>query len=731
MTVQVDDNIFATNSPQVQGQITDKHFGAIGVNNFGFNHFEQDIDELGLTHIRFPGGEVSEAGYVVDGLIRLGTGEVNFESLQGDRTNFAFDLTHPELISPSALAYDDANHLLRDDIYSFSQVLDLAVNRGVNVGLVLPVDRYFTGADFTQETVRETAAALARSDVAVFLDRLKSGHFNNGILPDTIGFDIGNEAYSNPIEYAFIAKVFIEEIENQLRDTSISYELNFQMGRGSFDFENLKADGYFNPFFESAADPIAGLEGLSYLLDENLSQDQRQIAIDVMMSGILGDTTQHIDAFRHHFLGVNSDRLESDGSALNQRSSIIDFWAAEMARFGIARSEFEYYVSAWSTNTNDAGGLPYELAGAANTLELFSHFMSAGVDSAAAWGVTSEFRYKEDMSSTTITDRLSDFVSPQAAILGLLSENIMGGEFLATEGDFETGQLRHYYETDQEFIVFFTVGELTEESLQIQFDLGILGDVDSVSVTNLDIADGTSSGATRHIELEQAVLDGHVRLEFDQPHEVAMLTVAKADSTKFRILEQIEMIQGYTVKDPLKLDTFRAGVEGTTVEADLGTDLVIGSDADDILKGGAGRASLAEGDVTAAKATELGRGHGDFIFGEEGNDTLYGFSGNDLLDGGIGDDDLWGGSGFDTFVFREGNDTVHDFDHRVDSLLIDERLVGDSGLEDWLLNNTRVDGGSAHVSFENGDTLSIHGADSVEDVISSAGLLGYSDEFIF
>ena len=156
------------------GQLTGSYFGAIGVNNFGFHYFEDHTAQLGITDIRFPGSEVSEAGYVVDGRIQLGMGDVNFISLQGDRSNFAFDLTHPELMSPAALAFDDENFSLRDDIFTFSQVLDLAVSRGVGVDLIIPVDRYFTGADYTDLAVRTLAAEIAREDITIFLDRLKS-----------------------------------------------------------------------------------------------------------------------------------------------------------------------------------------------------------------------------------------------------------------------------------------------------------------------------------------------------------------------------------------------------------------------------------------------------------------------------------------------------------------------------------------------------------------------------
>lgn len=731
MSISISDTIFSSNSPEVVGQLTKSHFGAIGINNFGFNYFQDHIDTLGLTDIRFPGGQVSEAGYVIDGRIRLGTNEVNLASLQGDRSNFAFDLTHPELISPVALEYDDLNHLLRDDVATFSQALDLAASRGVNLGVIIPVQRYFQGADFTDESVRQLATSIAREDVTIFLERLKSGQFNNGVLPEVITLDIGNEAYSNPIEYAVIAKAMISEIAVQLQDSGINYEINFQMGRGSFEFKNLKDAGYFDAFFDGSGDLIPELEGLDYLLADTLTYSERQVAIDRIMASILDDSVQYLSGVRHHILSVNSNVLGHAESALNYRGTIVDFWAEKLAEHGIGDDDFKYYVSAWTTSTDDAGGLPYELAGAANTLELFAYFMEAGVDSAAAWGITSEFRFKDTMSSTTVTDRLSDFLSPQAAILKLLTENVIESDFLGATGDFESSQMRYYYETDAAFTVFVTVGNLADGAVQFDFDLGVLNDAKSVSITNLDIADGSASGESRLIETSQIVEDGRIVIDFDQAHEVVMVTINKAESARFVALESIEQIMGYALDNPLAINLIRGEPNTTTLTGDLGTDLILGGDGDESLIGGGGYSSLMQGIDSVEQATELGRGNGDFIFGGAGNDILRGYSGNDLLDGGLGNDELWGGSGFDSFVFNAGHDIIHDFDDRMDSIWIASSLLPDGSLESWVTENTHFEEGNATIFFSDDHSLNIRGVEEFGDFLGSLHVYEHADDFVF
>lgn len=68
--------------------------------------------------------------------------------------------------------------------------------------------------------------------------------------------------------------------------------------------------------------------------------------------------------------------------------------------------------------------------------------------------------------------------------------------------------------------------------------------------------------------------------------------------------------------------------------AGSGSQVVVGTEGDDVLDGGGGH---------------------DVLCGFGGNDILYGGSGNDYLDGGPGVNQLYGGSGHDTLVGNEGD----------------------------------------------------------------------------
>jgi Ca2+-binding RTX toxin-like protein len=83
---------------------------------------------------------------------------------------------------------------------------------------------------------------------------------------------------------------------------------------------------------------------------------------------------------------------------------------------------------------------------------------------------------------------------------------------------------------------------------------------------------------------------------------------------------------------------------------------------------------------TAFNDTLIGSNKANTLTGNKGNDTLVGNDGNDVLTGGGGNDSLHGGSGNDRFLFSFGKrfkgrqigiDTVVDFTHAQDKLVID------------------------------------------------------------
>ena len=728
MTAAVTRSLVDSTATSSLGQINENMFGAIGANNYGWHYFEEHTQNFGLSNIRWPGGTISETGWVKDGLIRVSGGEISLDTLDGDRSQFAFDLTHPELISDLALAYDESHFLDRDDVGTFSQALALAVERNVDLELIIPMERYYLNQDLSHQNVRSKAIAAAVADVSIFLDRLMNGQYNNGEYPEKIIFDIGNEQYSNPIEAAIIGKAMIDTIADRLEGSDIAFDISFQMGRGEFEYDNLFRAGYFDTFFDGGA-PVPGLEDIHFSPGHNVPNLQQNTFIDRLMVSVLGDSLVHVGSLRHHVLGLSAPDLYGENAPLWRRAEIVEFWNDAFRNLGIDPAKIEYNISAFSTDTSNGNSLPYELPGATNLLEFYDYAMQMGVDRASIWGVVGAFRYKDNISTTTVSDRLSNYDTPQATILRLLSENVIDSEYLGATGGRNEGYRTFTYVSDTAYTVFLYVEDVQDGNFRLDVDLGLLGDVDTVLATHIDIRNDRANGAAHVTSSEVGLVDGLVQLTFDQDFEIVMLTVDISDSMVYQVARQVEVMAGTS----LSRDSSSISVVGDEtsehISGGTGSDFIFGMQGDDTLTGGTGRSGFLTGNVNTANFDAIGGNQGDFIFGGEGNDKLYGMAGNDLLSGGAGDDELWGGGGFDTFIFNGGRDVIHDFDVGVDTVLIDSHLLGENqALGDWIKEHSSTSETGLTLDFGMGNELTINGVTDVGEILRSIQL---SDDLDF
>lgn len=130
-------------------------------------------------------------------------------------------------------------------------------------------------------------------------------------------------------------------------------------------------------------------------------------------------------------------------------------------------------------------------------------------------------------------------------------------------------------------------------------------------------------------------------------------------------------------------DTIWNGViEPLSITGDEGNDIIEGGKlgdtlngmgGDDTIHGGCGKDSISGGagnDILDGGACD------DTIDGGAGNDVIIGGAGKDILVGGMGKDILTGGAGADKFVISisdvlDGQDTIKDFKHGVDKIVLD------------------------------------------------------------
>ncbi|MGR3484272.1 MAG: calcium-binding protein [Paracoccaceae bacterium] len=146
-------------------------------------------------------------------------------------------------------------------------------------------------------------------------------------------------------------------------------------------------------------------------------------------------------------------------------------------------------------------------------------------------------------------------------------------------------------------------------------------------------------------------------------------------------------------------DTLIGGDEDARLYGNAGNDDLRGGSGDDLLNGGSGDDSLkgragddklrGQGgdDRLAGGGGEdrlTGGSGGDLLRGGAGADRLNGGTGDDVLIAGRGDDVLKGGRGADLFVFaaRGGEDRIADAERGHDMLLLDDRLLRGTSLNE-------------------------------------------------
>jgi len=142
--------------------------------------------------------------------------------------------------------------------------------------------------------------------------------------------------------------------------------------------------------------------------------------------------------------------------------------------------------------------------------------------------------------------------------------------------------------------------------------------------------------------------------------------------------------------------------------------VIIGSDANDNLKG-AGHRDFIEGgdgdDKINAAASD------DFVHGGDGDDNIKGGSGDDILIGGSGDDVINGGAGNDLFIFgqNDGDDVVKGGNGNwVDTI----DVSGENG---------DLTDGSWTVTLENGDTHTLSEGETLDLGENVSGTLEFDD----
>ena len=705
---------------QRSARYTSEHFGAIGINKFGWNKFESDFESLGLGFVRFPGGTMSEYGVFENGAFSI-NGKVDFFDLDGGREALVYDLTHPDLISQTYIEYA-SEHNGPGQVVGFSEVVRSAQQNGHTIGVMIPVARYFEGLDFKDSEELELARATARLDIRSFLERLKSeafGEFND--LPKLI-FEVGNELYSNPIEYALIAKTMIKEIYGGLYATELDFEIALQASRGYKDFKDLKSKQYFENFWGPDGRPlIKQLGDIEY--SDSLSQKYlyRQSLIERSMIEIIGQDILKVGLVRTHALSLDLDSIGFNNGRLPSRLQTVNLWKDFALKVSSGQSQIDEYISAWTTVSTEEDG-QFSLEAAAATLEFFAALAFYEVERAAAWGLGGAKNLSQGGVDTLLTVTDSNSFSPSALAFGLLAKLLPGKSLALSKGsiDISDGPRSYLYEGRNEYVVVVEAGEIDGGMLRLDLDVSELTSRRSLEGYRIDTVDGRPSGEGRLTELRLLGENGVVTVHADQDHEIFVLEIPKTSANDRQGLELVPD----QVMSRFSVEPVRGSREDDKIVGGRTSDVLFGGNGNDEVVGGRGVAPQDFERSSWAVASEVGHGNGDLLFGGRGNDVLRGLSGSDWLDGGSGDDRLFGGGGFDTFVFTGGHDIVEDFSVALDWLVVDRRLLSSEvrSIDDMLAVST-VHNGLIRFEFSEDHSLTVRTDGRLSDVIDTFELI--------
>ena len=697
----------------ILGDVPENFFGGIVSNFFGWENYQTQHNYLSLQLVRFPGGTFSETGRFVGNQLRLESNPLTFAELISDRSQIAFDITFPELINPQALLRDDRIGTT-NEIASFSDILQFAIQNDSPASVIIPTRRYLAGVDIQDTNAVKLSLELAQADVSIFLERLTERQFNEGRLPDRIILELGNENYDDPIGYALVARAMMDQIVREIGSNQPGIEIAVQMGTGSLQYARLAAEGYFSEYFNSNGSPrISALDGVFFDPNKNLSLEEKTIAIDGIMQSILGPRVTEVDLLRHHYLSAELSSILDTKSNLNQRPDIYENWLARIETQGGDASQVGYFVSAWSVGSESSRNLAFTPQAAVNALALLAYFVSHGVDLTANWGIVAAQQYSLDLQPEAVTSvKDGNLISPHGELLHLMAESVTGMSLVETSHvqelvpDRFDDYLQYMFEGDEQLVIFIGVGDLGGFTLDLTLDLDGFELFTGAEATHIEVLNGHIAGPGIIEQSKLVVMDNEVMISFDEDYEIVRVVLDKP------ILNTVQAIRGLETFGSIADDRILGTKDDDTMHGLAGNDVLRGADGANILFGDSGNDRLHGGpnddnlfgglgddilrDTKGNNHANGGEGNDwilllsgdnslmggsgndillsgwgdDTIFGDSGNDVLDGDSnlavlfGNDTLSGGSGDDYLRGGRGTDVFAFtiNDGRDQISDFD---------------------------------------------------------------------
>ncbi|MEL6170007.1 MAG: hypothetical protein AAFR35_15065 [Pseudomonadota bacterium] len=477
--------------------LTADAFGARYISYNSVNRFLDQIDDMEIGHIVWPGGTLAET--------------------REDRFGFEYEGL-----------YDPATN--KPDL---SEMMGIARAEGVGLTVVLPTARY------------EGDVASFEADLNVFLEDLLSGEF--GTLPNELVLEVGSEYYAHfeganaATSYAELADAAVTEIALALVDSSINtlgadVEIAVQMGRtssedaeirdGLSDFSLSNVDSVIHHRFAFLPD---GIDGRVAEIDARVDRWVEDVeaaggdapALNVSAWNVATQTRAEVlQDFLAENPGLTADDVDLDG-----RTTVA----------------FERY---WQDALDDAA---YGAEHPGYILEAFHSYAEIGMEDASVYGI--DLVHPGRLS--VLGEDGKDYVFAGGDMLEMLYESVDDTEALEGRAFNKNAAVMPYaFENEDKLIVFLAAGDTNPGTVDLNMEgigteyLSVWGDslqaeidpdwMETFGIPDTPGVDETNEAWTYAEGVRDGTnvteIDGGVSVTFEKPHEVIRLAFAKTDA---------------------------------------------------------------------------------------------------------------------------------------------------------------------------------------------------------
>ena len=457
--------------------------------------YDDKVEELGVEHIRYPGGSLTE---------------------------FLFNIESPDRVE----VYSEDKGTM-EEMLPYSEFMQYAEGAGQSVTVVLPTR---TNLGSSVDANGDRYAEIDEDALRGFIKDTLDGEYG---APEIQAFEIGNEYWGagrmSAVEYGRVASEMSVIVKDEIRSHP-DYEEKFtdtdvvvQMGQ-NYNHSSL-SDRY--------EDMTPGEEVLAFEKDygieiEGWRPNYAKINNDLILKEFNTDEEQDsVDGVVAH---IYSKAPESMQSRIWDMSQINETGWEEVFGEDLTRYVTEWNQSA-STGRFDRAN-DYGLKNAKELLEIAETFPENHVEAAHVWAVqqntASDLANLEGSEGLTTTGEMFKMM---AESLPGKREVVLGEEDDSLEKEAEddqSGDEVHAFADESDLALFAFAGEHNEGNMEIDLN-GLINSYGAATITRLGVQDGENPGNNNsevlleELNAEELIEDGILNVEM-KPFEILHIT---------------------------------------------------------------------------------------------------------------------------------------------------------------------------------------------------------------